>query len=156
MRPPSRVLGTIGIPDSRGEEYTVAAMRPSSWEPGAILIPSSGGKERIESTVVTMRPSSRGPRAMRVPGSRREEHIEHMVSMVRASSAEPGAICAPRSRAKRATPAPETQRSVHGTDVLPLSAIRERGISNVPLLGSHVVREIPGWRLLGLRLGADP
>ena len=102
-----------------------------------------------------MRPSSRGPGAIRVPDCRRcKEHVEPTLRIMGTSSRELGTICVPGSRGKEATPAPGAQRSVHGSGVLPVSAIGGMGSSNVPLLASQLVRKLPGWRPLGLEL--DP
>ena len=62
----------------------------------------------------------------------------------------------PGFRCKKATSAPGVQWSVRGSDVLPVNTIGGMGSSNVPPFGIQLVRKVPGWRPLGLVLGADP
>ena len=45
---------------------------------------------------------------------------------------------------------------MHGSDMIPVSAVGGMVSANVPPLGSQLVRKVPGWRPLGLVLGADP
>ena len=103
-----------------------------------------------------MLPSFRGLRAVRAPGSGGEEHVDTTVSTMRPCSRELGAICVPSYHGKGAASAPGAQRSMHGSDVCPVSAIGGVGSSNVGPLAGQMVRKVSGWRSLGLELGTDP
>ena len=59
------------------------------------------------------------------------------------------------SRDKEAAPALGAQRSVHGSDMLPVSAIGGVGNSSIPPLVRQLLWKVPGWRPLGLELGTD-
>ena len=119
-------------------------------------MPGSRGEEHVEPTVSTMGSSSRGPRTIRILGSRGERHLAPTVATMRPSLRGSGAVRTPGSRGEGTIVALGAQQSVHRSDVLPVSAVGGMGGSNVPSLGIHLVRKVPGWRPLRLVFGADP
>ena len=177
-RPSSRGLGVLRAPDSCGKEPTPAASRPSSRRLGVLRTPGPGGKERTAATtrrssrglgmfrtpgpggkkpmVSVTRPSSRGLGVLRTPGSGGKEPTGTMVSTMGPSSWELGATCVSGFRGKRAAPALGGQRSVYGSDVLPVSAIGGVESSSVPPFARQWVRNVSGGRPLGLVVGTDP
>ena len=122
----------------------MAPVRPSSRGLGVLRTPGSDGEEP---TVAATRPSSRRLGVLRTPGSGGKEST---VAATRPSSRGLGVLCTPGPGGKEVVPAPEAQRSVYGSDVLPVSAIGGVESSSVPPLACQLVRKVSGCRPLGL------